>query len=166
LIRFDLKPSHVNLVNALGRKRQRENEEAGRYDKKSKQSDSSEGLHIMGAYGEVAFRFWSGNPRWAAFMRGDEFDAFRLDKGADFGPDIQIRTRSSLTYDLIVYPDDPPNHRFVLALLERPATVWFAGWELASRVQVETNWASWLPRPNYLKPQRDLRPMGERSYWV
>ena len=63
------------------------------------------GIHVEGACGEMAFakamdRYWTAS-----------VNAF---KGADVGDNIQVKTRSRHSYDLIVRKDDDPDHVFFL----------------------------------------------------
>lgn len=86
--------------------------------------DSAIGIHIEGACGEIAVakavgRYFSGS-----------FNTF---KAADLGENVQVRTRSSHDYELIVRNDDNPNHVYVLVTGTAP-TYCIRGWAYARDV--------------------------------
>lgn len=75
------------------------------YRQKLRGKDESWERHVLGALGECAFakatgRYWSGS-----------VNTF---KAADIGANIQIRTRSQHSYDLIVRDEDSDDDVYVL----------------------------------------------------
>jgi hypothetical protein len=83
--------------------------------------DSAIGIHVEGACGEIAVakavnRYFSGS-----------YNTF---KGADLGENVQVRTRSSHDYELIIRGDDNPNHIYVLVTGTAP-TYCVRGWTIA-----------------------------------
>lgn len=73
-------------------------------------------IHIEGACGEVAVakalgRYWE--PTVNTFHDPDI-------RAPDLGIDIQVRTRSRHDYELIIRPDDPPCHAYVLVTGRAP----------------------------------------------
>jgi hypothetical protein len=74
----------------------------------------------------------------------------------------QVRTRSRHYYDLPTHDYDTPG-LYVLATFEPDSgngLVILHGWTDLAATQVPERWATHLPFPCYLTPQRDLKPMG------
>lgn len=116
--RVELTPAELVIVTAVGALRHGEAMHAGRRDRHGATS-SEDGLarHILGAAGELAVakvlgRYWGGDV--CTF------------KGPDVGG-LQVRTRSSDDYDLIVRPDDADDEVFVL-VTGTPTRLWVRGW--------------------------------------
>ena len=85
-------------------------------------------VHILGALGECAFakatgRYWSGS-----------VNTFKV--GGDVGENIQIRTRSKHSYDLIVRDADKDDDVFVL-VTGGPHDFAIRGWMPASEAKQE-----------------------------
>lgn len=104
--------------------------------------------HLLGAAGEVAAakalnRYWNGDP--AAF------------KAADIGQRLQVRTRRCHWHELIIYPNDNPEHAYLLVTGTPPALV-VRGWILGA----EGMFPAWLTAPDngrpaaYFVPQKHL----------
>lgn len=72
-------------------------------------------LHIAGVAGEMSVAR-ALNVYWLPTV-----NTFK--SGGDVGDDIQVRCRSSHTYDLLVRPDDPDDALFVLVTGEAPELV-------------------------------------------
>jgi hypothetical protein len=83
-----------------------------------KPQDNGLMLHIEGACGEIAYAKWRGvyfDPRINSY------------KGADFGTNVQIRTRSNHDYELLIRDNDNPEHFYVLVTGMAP-TYRVVGW--------------------------------------
>lgn len=108
-------------------------------------------IHILGALGECAFakatgRYWSGS-----------VNTFKV--GGDVGENIQIRTRSKHSYDLIVREADKDSDVFVL-VTGGPHDFTIRGWMPAAEAKQEKyrndhgGYGS-----AYFVPQAKLRPI-------
>ena len=108
------------------------------------------GIHVLGALGECAFakatnRYWSGS-----------VNTF---KDADVGDNIQIRTRSKHSYDLIVRDGDRDDDLYVL-VTGGPAEFTLHGWMRcgdAKRAKYRANYGNYGEA--YFVPQSALQPM-------
>lgn len=106
--------------------------------------------HILGALGEAAFakatnRYWSGS-----------VNTF---KAADVGDNIQIRTRSKHSYDLIVRDGDRDDDVYVL-VTGGPNDFTLHGWMRcgdAKRPQFKANYGNYGEA--YFVPKSALHPM-------
>lgn len=102
----------------------------GKPDKHGAKTDANGlGLHFEGAAGEMVFakatgRYWSGS-----------VDTYKTE--GDVGP-IQVRTRSSHTYELLVRKDDADEDRFVLVTGRAPSYR-VVGW-LTGREAKQPEW--------------------------
>lgn len=110
-------------------------------------------LHVDGAAGEIAVakllgRYWGGDV--GTFKR------------ADLGRGVQVRTRSRHDYELLVRPDDPDDHAFVL-VTGSPPRLAVRGWIWGQ----EAKRPEWLRThggrpPAYFVPTTALRPLLPR----
>ncbi|NBW09696.1 MAG: hypothetical protein EBR82_16900 [Caulobacteraceae bacterium] len=104
-------------------------------------------VHMEGACGEMALAkflgvYWSGS-----------VDAFRL---PDVGS-LQVRTRSSHEYDLIVRHADSDESRYVLITGQAPRYV-IHGWMLGKDAKQSHYYKTYGDRPGaFFVPQSDLR---------
>lgn len=106
--------------------------------------------HILGALGEAAFakatnRYWSGS-----------VNTF---KAADVGDNIQIRTRSKASYDLIVRAGDKDDDVYVL-VTGGPAEFVLHGWIRcadAKRSEFKANYG--MHGEAYFVPKSELQPI-------
>lgn len=117
---------------------------------KLKGGDESWERHVLGALGECAFakatnRYWSGS-----------VNTF---KAPDIGGNIQIRTRSKHSYDLIVRDSDSDSDVFVL-VTGGPQTFRVHGWMRAAdakQAEFRSNYGGYGAA--YFVPQSALRPI-------
>lgn len=115
-----------------------------------KGSDESWERHVLGALGECAFakgtnRYWSGS-----------VNTF---KAPDIGANIQVRTRSKSSYDLIVRDSDADADVYVL-VTGGPAEFVIHGWmraKDAKNPQFRTNHGGYGAA--YFVPQSALNPI-------
>lgn len=106
MIAVQLSPEEMAIASIVGGFRQAESLRSNRRDAHG-MPDDHDGLacHILGAAGEMAVakvlgRYWAGDV--CTFKR------------PDVGANVQVRTRSRETYDLIVRDDDADEDWFVL----------------------------------------------------
>ena len=104
--------SEVFLVAMIGVKRQLGALKANKQDAFGFDGKNGWSIHIEGAAGEMAAakalnRFWGGT-----------INTYKI--GGDVGGDIQVRTRSESTYDLIVREGDRNEDRFILVTGQIP----------------------------------------------
>lgn len=112
--------------------------------------DESWERHVLGALGECAFakatnRYWSGS-----------VNTF---KAADVGANIQVRTRSQHSYDLIVRDSDADDDVYVL-VTGGPADFTVHGWVVArdaKRPEFRADYGGYGHA--YFVPQSALRPI-------
>lgn len=120
------------------------------YQQRLKGKDESWERHVLGALGECAFakatnRYWSGS-----------VNTF---KAADIGGNIQIRTRSQHSYDLIVRDDDHDEDVFVL-VTGGPQEFTIHGWMQAAdakKPRFKSNYGGYGEA--FFVPQSALRPI-------
>lgn len=155
---IDITLSKMEFFQAAqtGMMRQYTNVLQGRRDKHTygKKKDNGWSIHIQGACGEAAVArflnvFWLGEV-------GSNLDKFKFDVG-----NLQVRTRLEHLHDLIIYPDDDPEHVFILVTGEAPAfKIW--GWCLGKFGQDERFLKAVTQDrpPGYFVPKRWLLPMG------
>lgn len=108
-------------------------------------------IHIEGAVGEyVVCKRW-GVPFPATI------DTYRSEP--DIPPDVEVRTRSEDWHDLIVRPDDNPDHRCVL-VTGSDARYVIRGWIYARDAQRNEWWHEYGDGPGaWWVPQNALQPM-------
>jgi len=83
-------------------------------------------IHVLGACGEIAYAKWAGEyPRFGV----KQFSGM----DADHGKDIEIRHRSSRSYDLKIVDKDDPARKYVLTR-GLPPSIEIAGWAYGHEV--------------------------------
>lgn len=105
-------------------------------------------IHVDGACGEIA----------VAKLRGRYFGGLvNSFKAADLGNNVQVKTRSSHDYDLIVRRDDNPDHIFVL-VTGSPPQLFVRGWIYGHEAMQEKFLKTYGGRePAYFVPAKFLR---------
>ena len=110
------------------------------------------GIHILGALGEAAFakgtnRYWNGG-----------VNTF---KGSDVGKNIQVRTRSQHSYELIVRRADHDSDIYVL-VTGGPQVFVLRGWMLCSDAKQDKYLANHGNHGEaFFVPQCDLHPIEQ-----
>ena len=110
------------------------------------------GIHIEGAAGEMAFAkssdmYWSGSVN-------------TFNGGGDVGHNIQVRTRSSHDFDLIIRSGDSDDSVFVLVTGAIP-DFWVRGWLWGREGKIDRYLQNHGGRPPaWFVPSRNLRPLG------
>jgi hypothetical protein len=112
MIAVQLTSSELMLAGVIGSARHTASLQRGREDQHGYAGQDPWQIHIEGAAGEIAFCKAFGI-YWPASV-----NTF---KRADVPPDIQIKTRSKASYDLIVRRNDDPDYRYVLVTGTAPA---------------------------------------------
>src|SRR5215203_569659 len=139
---------HAALVGAT---REIDNLFSGKRDRYGAKPEGGWQKHLCGACGEkVAARFldhyWSGN-----------LGQFRAPDVAE----IQIRTSTSDTGDLILHEEDKDNDRFILVTGIGPRFT-VRGWLFAREGKLRKWWRDPAKdRPAFFVPQSELHPMAE-----
>lgn len=147
MIEVSLEPFEVRLAAGVGMSRHVAALEKGLPDRHGFSGDGWK-VHIEGALGELVVakalnRFWSGS-----------VNTF---KGGDVGR-LQVRTRSSHTYDLIVRSSDADEEYFVLVTGQCPhyrVHGWIKGADAKQPQWVQSHGdrpAAWFIPQNALKP--------------
>lgn len=141
----------LELARRVARERTADSRRAGFRTKGLQPSDRVASDDMIGAAGELAVCRFLG-VEWQTELR-----RFRL---ADVRSDIEVRATRVGHGGLVVYLDDPPGKRYLLAVADLPA-VRLVGW-LPGDVAKDRKWLRRWNRGNttYLIPQRDLRPVS------
>lgn len=140
--------TEVMTAAQVGVMRQVQNLREGRRHRFGAKDEDGWGMHIEGAAGELVVAkalglYWPGVGRLRA---------------ADVG-ELQVRTRSLPTYDLIVHPDDDDDAPCVL-VTGRVPTFEVRGWLLGKDAKQPRYWKDPAGgRPAFFVPQPALHPM-------
>lgn len=112
-------------------------------------------MHRLGAIGEVAVAVHLG-------LEDHLFTETVARRGsADLPGDIEVKTRSRHSYDLIVQRNERPDKRLVLVTVQG-GTIFLHGWCVARDVMQEQFWADPARgRPAYFVPKCNLRDITE-----
>lgn len=138
-IPINLTPAEIMMAATVGALRQAESMLHGREEAHgAPDTDDPLYKHILGACGEIAVarayeRYWGG-----------DVNTF---KRADIGHLLQIRMRSRHDWDLIVRPDDNPDHAFMLVTGD-PTKMRVHGW----------CWGRDAKNPDWFKPHGGRPP--------
>jgi hypothetical protein len=137
-----------------GLRRQRVNEARGLRGRNGGAWKGSKALdiHLLGAAGEMAVASYLG-------MKEHLFKETEARRGSDDLPNIDVKTRSKASYDLIVQKQEDPEKIFVLVTIENQQTlIW--GWCYGKEAMQEQYWADPARgRPAYFVGKEHLRPM-------
>lgn len=152
MIRVILTPAELLVAATVGVARHIQALKERRPDRHGARCDDGWSLHIEGAAGEMA----------AARAMGRYWDApvgtYRV--GGDIG-ELQVRTRSDPSYELLIRPNDRDSDVFVLVTGRAPYfTVhgWITGADAKQAQWVKTHGGR---PPAYFVPHAALRPLGE-----
>ena len=110
-------------------------------------------IHLLGAAGEVAVASYLG-------LKEHLFQETEAKRGsADLPGNIDVKTRSNASYDLIVQKGESPDKRFVLVTIQEQKTlIW--GWCHGHEAMQEQYWADPARgRPAYFVPKEALYSM-------
>lgn len=112
-------------------------------------------MHRLGALGEVAVAVHLG-------LEAYLFTEQTAKRGScDLPGDIEVKTRSKHSYDLLVQRDERPDKKLVLVTSQN-GTVFIHGWCVAGDVMQEQFWADPAGgRPAYFVPKNNLRNIYE-----
>jgi hypothetical protein len=114
-------------------------------------------IHSLGAAGEMAVASYLGLKQYLY----QEIEAKR--GSADLPGNIDVKTRSRHSYDLIVQKNENPDKRFVLVTIEKGTTL-IHGWCYGRDATKPSFWADPARgRPAYFMPKEHLRPISELS---
>ena len=89
----------------------------------------------LGYEGEVAVQKFLGRKKYSIIINN-----FSKDK-ADIYPDIEVRTRSNPSYELLIRKDDIPDRKYVL-VVKVPEGYNIVGWMRAKEVFPHIEWIS------------------------
>ena len=112
-------------------------------------------IHLLGAAGEVAVASYLG-------LKEHLFKETEARRGSDDLPgNIDVKTRSKASYDLIVQKREDPKKKFVLVTVENQQTL-IHGWCYGEEAMKEEFWADPARgRPAYFVPKEALRSIDE-----
>jgi hypothetical protein len=111
-------------------------------------------MHQLGAIGEMAAAVYFG-------VEDQVFSATTaVRNSSDLPGDIEVKTRSKHSYDLIVQKNERPDKKIVLVTVENNE-VRVHGWCVAGDVMRQQFWADPARgRPAYFVPKRALNPLS------
>lgn len=146
-----LSAAAIDKAIHYGKRRQRESAKLN--DKKVSGRDGNH-VHIVGVLGEMAVCKYLG---WPYEFRINTF------RQADVGDNIEVRSRTVLTYDCKVRPDDQDDFFVVMALIpDIRAPIRMAGWIKACDGKTyPLRDPVGVGRPFHFVPQSALNPMSE-----
>lgn len=112
-------------------------------------------IHLLGAAGEMAVASYLG-------MKEHLFKETEAKRGScDLPGNIDVKTRSKASYDLIVQRQSDPSRKFVLVTIENQRTL-IHGWCYGKDAMHEQYWADPARgRPAYFVPKEALRSIDE-----
>jgi hypothetical protein len=112
-------------------------------------------IHLLGATGEVAVASYLG-------LKEHLFKETEARRDSDDLPgNIDVKTRSNASYDLIVQKREDPKKKFVLVTIENQQTL-IHGWCYGEEAMKEEFWADPARgRPAYFFPKEALRSIDE-----
>ena len=149
---------HHRAAAALAESRQLDCEARGSRPSHGFRGDRSaqRHIHLIGAYGECGYATYASIP--LPVYTGEEFSR------ADFGDDVQVRTRTKRFHELYRRQTEPAEWRYVLVYLvqetgeERPTACYIRGWlpgvEMEREAWVQTHGSR---DPSWFVPTADLR---------
>jgi hypothetical protein len=110
-------------------------------------------IHLLGAAGEMAVASYLG-------LKEFVYKETEAKRGSCDLPNIDVKTRSKASYDLIVQKNESPDKKFVLVTIEDKKTL-IHGWIGGKDAMKEEYWADPARgRPAYFVPKTALRPMS------
>ena len=110
-------------------------------------------IHLLGAAGEVAVASYLG-------LKEHLFKETEAKRGSDDLPNIDVKTRSKRSYDLIVQKNEDPGKKFVLVTIQDQETL-IHGWCYGAEAMQEQYWADPARgRPAYFVPKAALRSIS------
>lgn len=138
-----------------GRRRQRVNESKGLRgrNKGAWRGDRALEIHLLGAAGEMAVASYLG-------LKEHLYKEIEAKRGsADLPGNIDVKTRSKASYDLIVQKGESLDKRFVLVTIQEQKTL-IHGWCYGYEAMQEQYWADPARgRPAYFVPKEALKPI-------
>lgn len=138
-----------------GERRQRVNEAKGLRgrNKGAWRGDKALEIHLLGAAGEMAVASYLG-------LKEHLYKETEAKRGsADLPDNIDVKTRSKASYDLIVQKGENPDKRFVLVTIQEQKTL-IHGWCYGYEAMQEQYWADPARgRPAYFVPKEALKPI-------
>jgi hypothetical protein len=157
LVEITLSPEKLALANAEACRRQQENEAKGLRgrNKAPDRGEKALKLHQLGCIGEVAVAEYLG-------LQEHLFSAQSAVRGsADLPGNIEVKTRSKHSYDLLVQFSDDPNKIFVLTTHEGGDTTQIWGW-IRGGDAMKKEWVREFVRGRrcYAVPQSALSPVS------
>ena len=154
-IEFIFTDEERRLAMEEGHRRQAVNEARGLRGRNRGpwQGDKALQAHLLGAAGEMAVASYLG-------LKHGLFQEKEAKRGsADLPGNIDVKTRSKHSYDLIVQRSESQEKRFVLVTIENQQTL-LHGWCYGEEAMQDRFWADPARgRPAYFVGQSFLRPM-------
>ena len=110
-------------------------------------------IHLLGAAGGMAVASYLG-------LKEHLYKETEAKRGsADLPDNIDVKTRSKASYDLIVQKGESPDKRFVLVTIQEQKTL-IHGWCYGYEAMQEQYWADPARgRPAYFVPKEALKPI-------
>jgi len=158
-IEFIFTDEEREMARAEGFRRQAVNEAQGLRGRNGGAWKGSKALdiHLLGAAGEVAVASYLG-------LKEHLFKETKAKRGSDDLPgNIDVKTRSKHSYDLIVQKSENPDKIFILVTIEDKQTL-IHGWLRGRDAMNNRFWADPARgRPAYFVPKEHLHSISELS---
>ena len=158
-ISFVFSEEEKSIAMAEGMRRQGVNEAKGLRGRNGGAWKGSKALdiHLLGAAGEVAVASYLG-------LKEHLFKETEAKRGSDDLPgNIDVKTRSKHSYDLIVQKSENPDKIFILVTIEDKQTL-IHGWLRGKEAMNNRFWADPARgRPAYFVPKEHLHSISELS---
>ena len=146
-----LTATEQQMVDTIGRVRQKTNEKANRSSNHTPGFDPTL-IHRMGAAGEYVVSSYTGLPWTNKLKSGTRM----MNLNHDVGDDIEVRTALKRTHSLAMHRNDDQSLRYVLVLAHRSPIYVVAGWMWGHEMATPEFWRSDLPYPAWMVPQYEL----------
>jgi len=152
-----LNKKDIKLAHKVASQRNSSQRGARRSD--GKVMRSSINADQIGAEGELAVSKGLGAEWDGKFYPIEEWDKWKVD-GHDVGM-LEVRTTRYKTGRLIIHDKDQDYSPYILVLSYNCPEFFLAGWCFGNFGKNKKYWREDVPRPCYMVPQSDLRPMDE-----
>jgi hypothetical protein len=157
VIKLTLNSEYIALGQRIAKLRNASHRGIGRAD--GVVASDSIGMDIDGAYGEIAVALASNKP-WTNALLSIEKWLLSRDNLPDVG-NMEVKTTRRVSGCLLIQKHSITKAPYVLVLLDEFPVVKIVGWMNGEDVKQPKYWRTNVPRPCYMAPQRDLRPIEE-----
>lgn len=157
MIEVILSPEHIEFAKRIAGMRNASHRGVGRAD--GAVAADSVGIDVDGAYGELAVALAFNEPWTNDFLTAEKWLLSR-----DNLPDVgnkEVKTTRRANGCLLVQKHSESMAPYVLVLLDEFPKAKIVGWMNGYDVKQFKYWRTNVPKPCFMAPQRDLRPIEE-----